>query len=67
MKASRPPANRTTRLGFLLVLGIALRYTGISVANTMVMATSDRVRELAVPRLAEPPPGRCCGWWAPRR
>ncbi|GAA1094484.1 MULTISPECIES: ABC transporter permease [Streptomyces violaceusniger group] len=52
VKASHPPANRTTRLGFLLVLGIALLYTGISVANTMVMATSDRVRELAVLRLA---------------
>ena len=33
-------------------LGIALLYTGISLANTMVMATSDRVRELAVLRLA---------------
>ncbi|WP_445517775.1 ABC transporter permease [Streptomyces sp. NEAU-174] len=52
VRASRPGTNRTTRLGFLLVLGIALLYTGISVANTMVMATSDRVRELAVLRLA---------------
>jgi putative ABC transport system permease protein len=39
-------------MGFLLVLGIALLYTGISLANTMVMATSDRVRDLAVLRLA---------------
>jgi putative ABC transport system permease protein len=38
-------------MGFFLVLGIALLYTGISLANTMVMATSDRVRELAVLRL----------------
>ncbi|WP_275559064.1 ABC transporter permease [Streptomyces sp. 5-6(2022)] len=52
VKASYPETNRTTRLGFLLVLGIALFYTGISVANTMVMATSDRVRDLAVLRLA---------------
>ncbi|MGW5444183.1 FtsX-like permease family protein [Streptomyces asiaticus] len=52
VRASHPGTNRTTRLGFLLVLGIALLYTGISVANTMVMATSDRVRELAVLRLA---------------
>ncbi|GAA0921176.1 MULTISPECIES: FtsX-like permease family protein [Streptomyces violaceusniger group] len=52
VKASHPGTNRTTWLGFLLVLGIALLYTGISVANTMVMATSDRVRELAVLRLA---------------
>ncbi|MFD6619847.1 FtsX-like permease family protein, partial [Streptomyces albidoflavus] len=50
--ATYPETNRTTRYGFLLVLGIALLYTGISLANTMVMATSDRVRELAVLRLA---------------
>jgi putative ABC transport system permease protein len=48
----RPETNRTTRAGFLLVLGIALLYTGISLADTMVMATSDRARELAVLRLA---------------
>ncbi|MCQ8188100.1 FtsX-like permease family protein [Streptomyces rugosispiralis] len=52
VRASYPGTNRTTRLGFLLVLGIALLYTGISVANTMVMATSERVRDLAVLRLA---------------
>ncbi|MEV6163198.1 FtsX-like permease family protein [Streptomyces sp. NPDC052052] len=52
VEASYPETNRTTRYGFLLVLGIALLYTGISLANTMVMATSDRVRDLAVLRLA---------------
>ncbi|MFG2817543.1 FtsX-like permease family protein [Streptomyces sp. NPDC048410] len=52
VRASYPETNRTTRMGFFLVLGIALLYTGISLANTMVMATSDRVRELAVLRLA---------------
>lgn len=49
--AAYPRTDRTTRLGFLLVLGIALLYTGISLVNTMVMATSDRVRELAALRL----------------
>nr|WP_202477780.1 ABC transporter permease [Streptomyces sp. SID5470] len=52
VQASYPETNRTTRYGFILVLGIALLYTGISLANTMVMATSDRVRDLAVLRLA---------------
>ena len=52
VRATYPETNRTTRTGFFLVLGIALLYTGISLANTMVMATSDRVRELAVLRLA---------------
>ncbi|MFJ8014446.1 ABC transporter permease [Streptomyces sp. NPDC096339] len=47
-----PKTTRTTRLGFLLVLGIALLYTGIALANTLVMATSDRARDLAVLRLA---------------
>ena len=52
VQAVYPQTNRRTRTGFFLVLGIALMYTGISLANTMVMATSDRVRELAVLRLA---------------
>ncbi|WAL98683.1 FtsX-like permease family protein [Streptomyces sp. Je 1-369] len=52
VRAMSPETNRTTRTGLFMVLGIALLYTGISVANTMVMATSDRVRELAVLRLA---------------
>ncbi|MGX1560645.1 FtsX-like permease family protein [Streptomyces sp. NPDC055506] len=51
LRATAPGTNRTTRLGLLLVLGIALLYTGISVANTTVMATSDRIRDLAVLRL----------------
>ncbi|WP_329388929.1 ABC transporter permease [Streptomyces sp. NBC_01351] len=50
--AGYPETKRTTRLGFLLVLGIALLYTGIALANTLVMATSDRARDLAVLRLA---------------
>ncbi|MEV7524295.1 FtsX-like permease family protein [Streptomyces sp. NPDC091371] len=52
LAASYPETKRTTRLGFLLVLGIALLYTGIALANTLVMATSDRARDLAVLRLA---------------
>ncbi|MER5749345.1 ABC transporter permease [Streptomyces sp. NPDC002088] len=52
IRATYPQTYRTTRLGFLLVLGIALLYTGISLVNTMVMATSDRARDLAVLRLA---------------
>lgn len=44
--------DRTTRYGFALVLGIARFCTGISLADTMVMATSDRARDLAVLRLA---------------
>ncbi|MEU4486265.1 FtsX-like permease family protein [Streptomyces purpurascens] len=51
LRATAPGTNRATRLGLLLVLGIALLYTGISVANTTVMATSDRIRDLAVLRL----------------
>ncbi|MFF5145325.1 FtsX-like permease family protein [Streptomyces sp. NPDC013157] len=50
--ATYPQTDRTTRLGLLLVLGIALVHTGISLVNTMVMATADRVRELAALRLA---------------
>ena len=52
LRAVSPHADGTTRLGFLLVLGLALLYSGIALANTLVMATSDRVRELASLRLA---------------
>ncbi|MGV9497542.1 FtsX-like permease family protein [Streptomyces sp. NPDC003642] len=51
LRATQPGTERTTRLGLLLVLGIALLYTGISVATTTVMGRSDRVRDLAVLRL----------------
>ncbi|WP_030668448.1 ABC transporter permease [Streptomyces cellulosae] len=47
-----PHTDPTTRLGFLLVLGLALLYTGISLANTLVMATADRRQEFAALRLA---------------
>ncbi|MZE74450.1 ABC transporter permease, partial [Streptomyces sp. SID5789] len=50
--AAAPGTSGTTRAGLLLVLGIALLYTGISLVNTMVMATADRERELAALRLA---------------
>ncbi|MFC7219652.1 FtsX-like permease family protein [Streptomyces polyrhachis] len=52
VRATYPQTNSTTRVGFILVLGIALLYTAIALANTLVMATSDRVRDLAVLRLA---------------
>jgi len=45
-------ADPTTRLGYLLVLGIALLYTALSLANTLLMATSDRTRELTALRRA---------------
>ncbi|MEU0968032.1 ABC transporter permease [Streptomyces sp. NPDC005917] len=52
MAAAYPRTDRTTRRGFVLVLGIALLYTGISLVNPMVVATADRGRELAALRLA---------------
>jgi putative ABC transport system permease protein len=52
LAASAPRTDGQTRTGFLMVLGIALLYSAIALANTMVMATSDRVRDLAVLRLA---------------
>ncbi|MGW5613752.1 FtsX-like permease family protein [Streptomyces sp. NPDC003877] len=52
LRDTRPGTERATRLGLWLVLGIALLYTGISVANTTVMGQSDRVRDLAALRLA---------------
>ncbi|MFE4612083.1 FtsX-like permease family protein [Streptomyces niveus] len=48
---SHPRSSESTRLGLLLILGIALLYTGIALANTLLMATSDRAGDLAVLRL----------------
>ncbi|KIF78885.1 ABC transporter permease, partial [Streptomyces sp. 150FB] len=50
--AHYPRSSESTRLGLLLILGIALLYTGIALANTLVMATADRTRDLAVLRLS---------------
>ena len=49
--AHYPRTSENTRMGMFLILGIALLYTGIALANTLVMATADRVRDLAVLRL----------------
>ncbi|MFJ8668601.1 FtsX-like permease family protein [Streptomyces sp. NPDC093600] len=50
--ATHPSSSPETRLGLLLVLGIALVYTVIALANTLLMATSVRGGELASLRLA---------------
>ncbi|MFF9109566.1 FtsX-like permease family protein [Streptomyces sp. NPDC014805] len=42
----------TTRLGVFLVLGIALVYTGLSLANTLTMAAPGRVAEFTALRPA---------------
>lgn len=52
VRAEHPGANRFTVLGFVLVLGIALLYTAIALANTLLMATSDRAGDLRLLRLA---------------
>ncbi|MEU0017301.1 ABC transporter permease [Streptomyces rochei] len=52
LASTHPGTTPTSRAGILLVLGIALLYTGISLVNTTVMAASDRVRDLAALRLA---------------
>jgi putative ABC transport system permease protein len=64
--ASCPATNGTTRLGMLLVLGIALLYTGISLANTLVMGAAERARDVTALRLAGRPAGRSCAG-PPRR
>ncbi|MFE2977585.1 FtsX-like permease family protein [Streptomyces sp. NPDC059258] len=41
-----------------MILGIALIYTGIALASTLMMATSDRVRDLASLRLTDATKGQ---------
>ncbi|WP_055604086.1 ABC transporter permease, partial [Streptomyces aureus] len=50
--ARAPSGSPQARLGMVLVLGIALVYTVIGLANTLLMATSVRGGELASLRLA---------------
>ncbi|MFJ2867860.1 FtsX-like permease family protein [Kitasatospora sp. NPDC087314] len=52
LAATAPANGRIAWLRIVLVLGLALVYTGIALANTLVMATRDRRRELALLRLA---------------
>ncbi|MEV5569859.1 ABC transporter permease [Spirillospora sp. NPDC052269] len=44
--------GRSSRLGILVTLGIALAYCGIAVANALAMAAADRSRDQAVLRLS---------------
>ncbi|MCX5410120.1 ABC transporter permease (plasmid) [Streptomyces sp. NBC_00335] len=50
--ASQPETKRESRLAIFVVLGLALLYSLIALAGTMVSATSDRSRDLAVLRLS---------------
>ncbi|MEV6397240.1 FtsX-like permease family protein [Streptomyces sp. NPDC051907] len=50
--AEHPRTSPQTRLGLLVVLGIALLYTGIALAGTLMMATSARSGELRTLRLS---------------
>ncbi|WP_043198451.1 FtsX-like permease family protein, partial [Streptomyces sp. NRRL WC-3725] len=49
--AAAPGTSDSTRAGLWLILSMALLCTGIALANTLVTATTDRVRDLAVLRL----------------
>ncbi|GAB2958440.1 ABC transporter permease [Streptomyces heilongjiangensis] len=52
LEAERPKGGARTRLGLLVVLGIAVLYAGIALAGTLLMATSARGAELRSLRLA---------------
>ncbi|MDH6626467.1 putative ABC transport system permease protein [Streptomyces sp. LBL] len=49
--ASQPDTKRENRLAVIMVIGLVVLYALIALAGTMVMATSDRMRDLAVLRL----------------
>jgi putative ABC transport system permease protein len=52
LSARDAQSNRDNNLALIAVLGLALVYTGIAIANTLVMATASRNRELATLRLS---------------
>ncbi|MQY13936.1 hypothetical protein SRB5_40960 [Streptomyces sp. RB5] len=49
---TRPGTGRATRAGFALILGIALLYGVLVLANTLWMSTADRAHDLRALRLA---------------
>ena len=58
LTAANAENDRINRLATIAILGMALAYTAIAIANTLVMATGDRVRELATLRLSGATPGQ---------
>jgi putative ABC transport system permease protein len=58
LSASDAQSSRDNNLVLIAVLGLALVYTGIAIANTLVMATASRNRELAALRLSGASPGQ---------
>ncbi|WP_346428948.1 ABC transporter permease [Streptomyces sp. WAC 01529] len=52
LAATHPRTKAQTRLGLLMLLGISVVYTGISLASTLLMATSVRGAELRSLRMA---------------
>lgn len=51
VSAHAPGTTRTTRLGYALVLGIALLYTAVSLVGTLTMSTAARIDDLRTLRL----------------
>jgi putative ABC transport system permease protein len=58
LSASDAQTNRLNQMVLLAVLGMALAYTGIAIANTLIMATGSRTRELATLRLSGATPAQ---------
>ena len=58
LSAADAQTNRLNQMVLLAVLGMALAYTGIAIANTLVMATGSRTRELATLRLSGATPAQ---------
>ena len=50
--------GEASRLGLLIVLGIVLGYTAIAIVNTLLMAASERGRDIATLRLNGATPGQ---------
>jgi putative ABC transport system permease protein len=58
LSASNAEQDRLNRLALIAILGMALAYTGIAIANTLVMANAARKQEFATLRLAGATPGQ---------
>jgi putative ABC transport system permease protein len=52
LAAGQSENDRVSRMAMLILLGLALLYTAVGIANTLVMTIGDRRTELAVLRLS---------------
>nr|BFE80556.1 hypothetical protein GCM10020093_031570 [Planobispora longispora] len=66
-RSERDEDDRLVWIFTLILVGMAVGYTGLAIANTMMMSTVDRAPDFRVLRMSGATPGRCSGRSPPSR